>query len=409
MDVAELDRRYQDLYQNLIAEGHKAHLTSTRIGYLAAAEKSKEAASVADLIGGALGAWRRANAHQLLSSCLFRLGDSAAATRAACSQLQAARESGNRTMLVSALSICGDAASKAPNEMVNAERASREQERVSGGSPWYWPGLNLTQEGRVSLPTTPAALSRLALAYKEAAVGICDAALAAAGGRGGPAADHWCIPSLSAEAQARGSLGATLHDLGEDQRSLKLLRQAVALRRQVVRTAAPGNATLDAQRLLADELYVQGVVGCHLGPDEIAKAEACLREALALGEGMGFAPGEGLGDVALAVRTLTYLINLCEEAHATVMPAEAEALRSRLNQLLVRTGRSPETSCSICLEPLAPPADGAAEYAVGGSGGAGGPSGSWVYVMNCQHQFHYSCITSWRRTTSTLVCPLCKK
>jgi len=397
MDAAKLYQSYEDLMN----QGETTRMSNMRIDYLAAADKFKEAASVADLIGGTMGALRRSNAHQLLSSCMFRLGNNAAAARAACSCLQAARVSGCRTILVAALSVCGDAASKAPSEMVNAERARREQERLSGGSPWHG-GLDLTQEGRVSLPTTPAALSRLALAYNEAAVAICDAALAA-GSRGGPTDnDDWRIPLLSVEAQARGSLGVTLYDLCEDQRSLKLLRQAVALRRQAVRTAAPGNATVLAQRILANELCMLGGIGCHLG-SETAKAEACLREALAL--------GKGSSDVRMTVRILRHLINLCGEAHAVVGPIEAEAFRSRLNQLLVQMGRSVETSCSICLEPLAPPAGDAAEDTAGGggSGGAGGPEDSCVRLLQCDHQFHYGCIMPWRRTTLSLACPPCKK
>jgi len=95
--------------------------------------------------------------------------------------------------------------------------------------------------------------------------------------------------------------------------------------------------------------------------------------------------------------------------------AEAEVFRSRLNRLLVQMGRSPETCCSICLESLAPPADGTAEDAAGvnpssGSDRAGGPADSCVRVLNCHHQFHNGCIlSSWQHTTSNLVCPLCKQ
>jgi len=189
---------------------------------------------------------------------------------------------------------------------------------------------------------------------------------------------------------------------GEEQRSLKLLRQAVALWRQILRTAAPGEDTLSAQRMLADELCNLGAVQTKCS-DEMAGGEACLREALAL--------GEGVGDVGMIVQALRYLINLCGEVHATVWPAEAEALHSRLNQLLVKIGRSPETSCSICLEPLAPLADGAADDAAGSdaSRNASCTPDSCVRVLNCNHQFHHGCLSSWRRTTSNYACPLCKK
>jgi len=211
------------------------------------------------------------------------------------------------------------------------------------------------------------------------------------------------------EAAARGRLGATL--IGGDverQRGFDLIRRAVALRPQVLRTAAPGDDTLNAQRMLADQLSSLGGVVYDLGLDGLlAEAEACLREALAL--------AEGVGGVGLAVRTLTLgcLINLCGEAPTAVRLAEAEVFRSRLNQLLVQMGRSPETDCSICLEPLAPPADGAAEDAAGGrgNGGAGGPADLCVRVIFiCNHQFHLGCLSTWRRTTSShkYKCPLCK-
>jgi len=385
-----------------MAEAETAHLGNTRIGYLAAAEKLREAASVAVHIGGAEGAMFRADADQFRSACLLRLGDNAAAAQAACSSLRAARASGSRSALVNGLTKCGETASDAASEMVNAERESREHERL-GGSPSYG-GLDLSQEGRISLPNTPAALSRLALAYNEAAVGICDDALTAAGGRDSLTADEdWRVPNLQVEAQARGHLGTCLHNLGEErQRSLELMRQAVTLWRLMVQTAAPGVETLSAQWMLADQLSNLGAGVYDHGSDGMAEAETCLREALAL--------GEGVGDVLLTENTLAYLINLCGEAHAAVRPAEAEAFRSRLNQLLVQMGRSPETSCLICLEPLAPPADGAADDAAdgGSGGGGGGPEDSCVRVLNCNHQFHRGCLSTWGRTTSSRTCPLCK-
>ena len=177
---------------------------------------------------------------------------------------------------------------------------------------------------------------------------------------------------------------------------MELLRQAVALRRQVVRTAGPGADILSAQRGLVDQLNSLGFLVKAGGSKEMAEAEACLREALAL-------------DVFLSMKTLSYLINLGGEAHAAVGRNEAEAFRLRLNQNLVQMGRSPETSCLICLEPLAPPADGAVGDAAegGDSGSAGGPSDSRVRVLSCNHQFHYGCIVSWSRTGSA--CPICRE
>jgi len=81
MDATKLIRSYDDLKH----AGHKAIMANTRIGNLSAVEKLKEAATVADLIGGAAGAYRRAQADQVLSGCLSYLGDNAAAANAACS------------------------------------------------------------------------------------------------------------------------------------------------------------------------------------------------------------------------------------------------------------------------------------------------------------------------------------
>jgi len=269
-------------------------------------------------------------------------------------------------------------------------RESREQERFSP-SPSHG-GLDLSQEVRISLPTTPAAFSRTALAYSEAAVAFCDTALADAGGRGSPAADDIRrVPSLLAEAEARSFLAVLLHSLGEEQqRSLELIRQAVALWRQVLRTAAPGAAALTAQRMLARQLSSLGGM-----VKEMVEIEACNREALAL--------VESLGDVALTVHILTSLVNLCGEVPATVGRIEAEAFRSRLNQCLVQMGRSPETNCSICLEPLASRADGAAEDA------AGVQKDSCVHVLRCTHQLHFGCLSTWWSKTSSGACPLCKE
>jgi len=200
--------------------------------------------------------------------------------------------------------------------------------------------------------------------------------------------------------RARGHLGDCLYNLGEErQRSLELLRQAVALWRQELRTVAPGQNTLSAQRMLANALTTLGAAGYNHLSEEVAEAEACLREALAL--------GENLGHVKVKMKTLRCLINLGGYAHTAVEPAEAEAFRSRLNELLVQMGREPETSCSICLDPLAPPADGAAEDAAGGNGS--GPSDSCVYMLSCDHQFHNRCLLTWQRTTGNAACPLCKK
>jgi len=253
LELAAWDLRYSDLSR----EAKAAHRTNSRIGNLAAVQKYTEAGSVADLIGGVDGAARRADADQLIATFLHRLGDMAAAARAACSSLRAARASSNMESLVSSLRTCGNVAREAPAEMAEMERESREQERLSGSPPSLG-FFDLSQMGRISLPTTPAALSRLGLAYHEAAVSTCDAALVAVGGRSPAAEDMGLIPSLVGEARARGGLGTCLYPMrGERQRSLEIVRQAVALLRQEMRMAT-GDDAVSAKRSLGFQMLQLG-------------------------------------------------------------------------------------------------------------------------------------------------------
>jgi len=395
--VKQLAARFRALFDETV----KAAMANTRVGHLAAVAKAKEAAAVADLIGGAEGASNHSQADVLLSESLLRLGEMAAAACAACSSLRTARASGNRSSLVSALSMCGSVAKKAPNEMAKAERESREQTRLSGSPPSYG-DLDLTQEGHISLPTSPAALSRLRVSYMEAAVGICDAALVAAGGRDSPAADDELrVPSLGLEAEMRGSLGVSLNERGvEPQRSLGLFRQAVAMRRRELQTAAPGDHAKEAKWSLATLLCNLGV-GLS-GSDGMVETAACMREALEL--------GEETDDVGLKQNILINLSNMSGRPDKPVGPAEAAALRSRLNALYVQAGRNPDTSCTICLEPLEQPGGGAEQDATDDGGRtADGYMNSAVRVLQCAHQFHRGCPCAWLRTGSGLVCPLCKR
>jgi len=365
--------------------------------------KAKEALAVADLIGGEGGGLRHAHVGLFLSTCLLRLGETAAAACAACSSLQTARASGNISHLVGALSACGNVAKWAPNEMAKAERESREQLKRLGGSPPSYGRHDLSQEGHISLPTSPAALSRLCITYMEATVALCDAALAAAGGRDSPAAaDDRLVPSLSLEAEARGSLGGGLDELGlEPQRSLELHRQSVALLRLAVQAAAPGN-TQNANLSLARMLFNLAVT--VLGHNEVVEAAAYMRETLEL--------GEETGDVALKQMVLLNLSNMSARPDQPVGPAEAAALRSRLNALYSQAGRDPDTSCAICLEPLEQPAGGAEQDATDDGGlTADGYTNSAVHVLQCAHQFHRGCLSVWWRTStrSDVACPLCKE
>jgi len=279
LQLALSEARYTELMQ----EADRARFTSTRIGYLAAVEKAKETAAVADYVGGARGAILGLDADVILSSCLVNLGDMAAGARAACSALQAARASDRTMSLVSVLCVCGGAADVAPDEMLKTERESREQERLNGSPPSLG-GLDLSQVGQISLPTTPAALPRLGLAYYKAAVSICDDAHAAARDRGSPlAANNVRLLSSRVEARARGCLGVRLQELGEERkRSLKLVRQAVALSRMVLQLsrmvlqiASPGRCALEAKMTLI--ALLNSLSNVEKAPGSNTAAAACLR------------------------------------------------------------------------------------------------------------------------------------
>jgi len=85
--------------------------------------------------------------------------------------------------------------------------------------------------------------------------------------------------------------------------------------------------------------------------------------------------------------------------------SEAAAFRARLNTLNTQNGRSLDTSCAICLEPLEQPGGDADEDAASD----GGRGAAYVQAMDCGHQFHFNCISTWRHTRSSRACPICKK
>jgi len=370
------------------------HLSNNRLGFLAAAEKAKQAAAVAELMSGAEGAIRRSTALIAQANNLNSLGDMAQAARVACAALRAARAAGNRTCVVRVVGLCGAVARNAPGEMARAERESREHEKLSDSPPSFG-GPDLSQEGRISLPTTPAALSRLSLTYREAAVALCDATLAAKDGRvAGDDERH--VPTLRVEAESRGQLGVLLYELGgEPQRSADSLRKAVALLRQAVRETTSGSrGVLNATSSLAHWLTKLGDMIFESGSDGLAEAEACMREALKLGEEMD--------DVHLHQSALRTLINMSGQPGQSVGLAEAAELRSRLTTQDAKAGRSIETSSTICLEPLEPPGGFAEQDAEGGTPSA-------VRVLRCGHQYHLGCLSTWWNTASYGVCPVCKE
>ena len=224
-------------------------------------------------------------------------------------------------------------------------------------------GIDLFQEAQVRLPTTAAAISRLGHDFIEAAVAVCDAGLAAVGGRGSPGADDEdAVPSLCVETQARGLLGTSVYRVGgerERRRGLDMMRAAVALLRLVVRKATPGSRIVEENGMLAGELVSLAaflnneVTGgmlvnavSRLSSGAVSEAEACLREALEL--------SAHTPDVGLQQGALTNLINMSGSPHHAVGPAEAETFRLQLNKLHVQTGRNPDTTCgehSCCTPP----------------------------------------------------------
>jgi len=164
----------------LMIESKRANERKTNAGHLAKLAKLKEAAAVANAIGGETGATLRAISDQGLWLTLLAAGDCVAAARAASSMLSAARaESGNLSMLVEAMATCAIVARRAPETMAKADKKGREKETRDGSlSDKGQQRPSLSQEGRFRFPTTPAALSQLTRAYLTAAVAVCDAALA---------------------------------------------------------------------------------------------------------------------------------------------------------------------------------------------------------------------------------------
>jgi len=133
----------------------------------------------------------------------------------------------------------------------------------------------------------------------------------------------------------------------------------------------------------------------------MAEAEAYLREALEL--------SEETDDVGLKQGVLLNLANMSGRPDQPVGPAEAAAFRSRLNALYAQAGRNHDTSCSICLEPLEQPDDGAEQGGVGDGVTPDGYTNSAVRVLLCAHQFHRGCLSGWWCTRSDRKCPLCKE
>lgn len=232
---------------------------------------------------------------------------------------------------MTSLAACSFVAEQAPDAMVKAEREREIREQQSlGDSPCHG-GLDHSQEGWISLPTSPAAFSRLSLAYAEAAVAICDASLARTGGRGSrAAADERRIPAVDVEAQARGLMAICLRNLGEErQRSLELLRQTVFLLRQVA-TGGMG--------ALVIWLSTLGGVLNDDGMRELRAAEGASPRRNGGSQGVSTRGARADREIEKRasqakgnLREISHLLNMSGQPHQSVEPAEAEELRLRLN------------------------------------------------------------------------------
>ena len=81
-------------------------------------------------------------------------------------------------------------------------------------------------------------------------------------------------------------------------------------------------------------------------------------------------------------------------ADEAISRAETDGFVEELDELLARGGRQVESECSICLAPLRPDGDAAADEAA-----------EPVCVLGCSHRFHRRCIVGWSRRDAR--CPQC--
>jgi hypothetical protein len=387
-----------EAYHSLVAEGGRLIAQDSRSSYLASADKFRQAAAVTPAIRGSYGAGLRSAAERVQAHSMVRAGDTAGAARVACASVASARAGANRTLLVEALISCAIVARSSSDDMVRAEEemARCEQARVPADGPALdthpppaRPPLDLSSEGRVRMPTTGLERALLGLAYSQAAVDICDAAIAAAAAPGGPPVNDSHVPSLDAQASARSNLARCLVESGIDPaRGVALLREAAALRRRLLAERPDAS---HARRVLAIALSNLGAALAQVGLEtERGEADACMREALQL--------GDSTHDVGVQKGVLTNLINRSGERPEG---ADGETLRSRLNQIYLKAGRDPDTHCAVCLELLQPTID-----AAGASAPADRLADARVMVLGCGHQFHQFCIQKWRERSHE--CPVCK-
>ena len=211
---------------------------------------------------------------------------------------------------------------------------------------------------------------------------------------------------FAASAAAEANLARALHDGGAPAAEvLQKIEYSVGLRRELLMRASAGGAAA-ARVNYAQALANHGSM--LIAYDDITAGRRVLLSALQAGRAAAHVP------TLRAV--LTNLINLggggvpilggaadgdeaegeegAAVADAAISRAETDGFVEELDALLARGGRQVESECSICLAPLRPDGDAAADEAA-----------EPVCVLGCSHRFHRRCIVGWSRRDAR--CPQC--
>jgi hypothetical protein len=374
--------------------------------YRRSAELSREAARVASL-RAALAAheparrvccMHEAQMHGMSANAWLRCGDVPAALRAARLASTCAEASGDVAQCVEAKIALGTAFMKLPDET--------ESHRDTNG-----------------LATEPVAE---AIAIFREAVALCEREWAASAA-GTPPVAFAPMPGppmetpagrlrdrdrdrdrrlQAAEASARSNLARALHG-SDPARALVELERAVALRRRVLADAgAEANTEADdvpeKRRQLASTLCNYAAI--LSAADQLGAARSAFEEALP--------HARSGGDPGLERVILTNLVSMASSDGAPVLgpasrgkppaadarsPADAPlpppaptyqsaAYLERLREVIESTGRSADTICCCCLEPLDDP--------------------QTVVALGCSHLLHRQCAIEWSQRSA--VCPQCK-
>ena len=365
--------------------------------YQRSAELAREAARVASL-RAALAAheparrvccMHEAQMHGMSANAWLRYGDVPAALRAARLASTCAEASGDVAQCVEAKIVLGTAFRKLPDDA--------ESHRDVNG-----------------LATEPVAE---AIAICREAVALCEREWAtSSAGTPLAAPAPTCTPGppsetpagrlRAAEASARSNLARALHG-SDPARALVELERAVALRRRVLAdSGAEADTEADAvpekRRQLASTLCNYAAV--LSAADQLGAARSAFEEALP--------HARSGGDPGVERAILSNLVSMASSDGAPVLgpasggkppaadarsPADAPlpppaptyqsaAHLERLREVIESTGRSADTICCCCLEPLDDP--------------------QTVVALGCSHLLHRQCAIEWSQRSA--VCPQCK-